>query len=193
MSPSRAAAPPAPVADPAATAGGLAVTIAEISGADVDALRPELTALYAACYAGPPWHEGERDVDRYAARLGTWAALDSFTGLTAHARAHDGDDAGPLVAAAYGWQGPPESQGVPLPGIAAARPFHLADLMVHPTAQRRGIGRTLLDRCTRGRRPAVLLTHPDAAARRLYEAAGWRCTGTVELPATAPLLVYLLA
>jgi GNAT superfamily N-acetyltransferase len=165
----------------------LATTITEIGGPAVDALHPHLVDLYAACYGGPPWHETEDDVDAYASRIRRWAALDTFAGLVAH------DEAGALVAACYGWQGPPTAGGIPLPGITAEEPFHVGDLMVHPTAQRRGLGRRLLDRLVAGRRPALLITHPESVSRRLYEAAGWRATGTLDLPhARGQHVVYTL-
>jgi ribosomal protein S18 acetylase RimI-like enzyme len=70
--------------------------------------------------------------------------------------------------------------------------FHVGDLMVHPKAQRRGLGRELLDQLVSGRTPAVLVTHPDSGSRRLYEAAGWRSTGSVQLEPDSPLVVYML-
>jgi GNAT superfamily N-acetyltransferase len=142
--------------------------------------------MYAACFAGPPWHETDGDVVAYSSRIRLWAELDGFTGVIAH------DLAGRLVGAAYGWYGPAEARGVRLPGIAAGRLFHVGDLMVHPGRQRRGLGRALLDRLVAGRRPALLLTHPESVSCRLYNTAGWRVTGTVDLPGSPGNVVYTL-
>lgn len=162
------------------------MTITEISGADIDALHPHLLVLYAACFAGPPWHEDDRDVAAYGSRIRHWAERDGFTGLVVHERS------GRLTGATYGWHGPPEAGGARLPGIAHEWPFHVGDLMVHPDVQRRGLGRRLLDRLVTGRRPALLLTHPASASRRLYDTAGWRVTSTVDLSGSPGQVVYTL-
>lgn len=167
------------------SAGADVYEVDEISGCDVDGIHGELLRIYAVCYSGPPWYETAEDVEVYADRIRDWAGLDSFAGLVAR------DASGSLVGATYGWSGPAEVRGMPLPGIEAANPFNVADLMVHPTVQRRGLGRALLDRLVEGRAPAVLLTHPDGEARHLYEAARWRCVGSVTPSESMEWLVYL--
>lgn len=151
-----------------------------VSGADVASRNDELVQLYAACYSAPPWSEGPEEVTAYRVRLEGWAAQPSFTGLLAR------DPMGRLIGAVYGWSGPPELKGTRLPGIEHEGVFHVGDLMVHPHAQRRGLGRLLLGTVVSDCRPAVLVTHPESEARHLYAAMGWLPTGTVE-----GLLVFL--
>jgi ribosomal protein S18 acetylase RimI-like enzyme len=182
-----------------AAAGGPAAEVAEVPEAP-PTIRPlrrdglavvagELAELYGLAYAGPPWSEGPDGVARYRDRLATWAGRNGFAGLLARR------DDGLLAGAAYGWWGPPAIDDARLPGVAAGveRVFHVGDLMVHPAAERRGLGRRLLDQLVAGRAPCVLLTHPDPHAWRLYESAGWRRTGTIALVGAPSLLVYALA
>jgi GNAT superfamily N-acetyltransferase len=156
-----------------------------VNGADVASRDDELVELYAACYSAPPWSEGPEEVAAYRVRLEGWAAEPSFTGFLAR------DATGRLVGAVYGWSGPPELSSTRLPGVQHERVFHVGDLMVHPHAQRRGLGRLLLGTVVSDRRPAVLVTHPESDARHLYAAMGWLRTGTVEAPGGPPLLVFL--
>ena len=159
-------------------------TIRPLTGADLDDVHAELVALYRRCYAGPPWHEGDEEVAAYATRIRTWATNDGFTGLIAR------HDDGTLAGATYGWVGPPEARGLPMPGVDHPRVFHVGDLMVDPDHWRRGLGRRLLDQLVTSRLPAVLVTHRDSGSRRLYESAGWRHTGTLAPPGSWDMLVY---
>jgi len=162
--------------------------ITAFSGEDVaGAFHAELVDLYGLSYREPPWDETDEDVAAYAARIREWAGYEGFTGLAVR----DPVD-GRLTGVVYGWFHPAESGGRPLPGVEAARPFHVGDLMVHPLARRQGLGRHLVDRLTADRRPAVLLTHPDSAARRIYEAAGWRHTGELDQPDAPTRSVFVL-
>ena len=166
--------------------GSAPLAVGPLTGPGVERVLDDLVALYAGCFAEPPWSEGPDEVAAYAERIRRWATRSGFTGLVAR-----GDD-GTLVAAAYGWFGRPEVDGVPMPGVDHGRAFHIGDLMVHPSARRRGLGRALLDRLVVGRRPAVLVTHPDSDARRLYEAAGWRRTGRFTAPGGLARVAYAL-
>lgn len=99
---------------------------------------------------------------------------------------------GRLTGVTYGWFGPAESGGRPFAGVDAAMPFHVGDVMVHPLARRQGLARHLIARLTADRRPAVLLTLPDSAARLLYESTGWRRTGELDTPNGPPWSVFVL-
>lgn len=164
------------------------LTITPFTGADAAAepLLTEILDLVAHCFAEPPWSEGPDDLAAQAERIPGWADRDCFTGLQVR------DEQGTLVAAAYGWFGPPEVDGTPMPGVDRDRAFHVVDLMVHAVARRRGLGGVLLDRLVGDRRPAVLVTHPDSGARRLYEDAGWRATGTFTVFGDRERVVYAL-
>jgi GNAT superfamily N-acetyltransferase len=157
-----------------------------IDGPGVASVADDIAALYALSYAEPPWSEGPEDIAAFRTRLRVWAAERGFVGLLA--RRPDGA----LVGAAYGWWGASEVGGTPLPGVDHELVFHVGDLMVHPAARGRGLGRGLLDQLVTGRRPAALVTHPESAARHLYDAAGWACTGLLTPPGTAPLLTFIL-
>lgn len=160
-------------------------TIHPLTAVGVGTVHAELVALYRHCYAEPPWSEGPEEVAAYAERVRGWASEDGFTGLLAR------HDDGTLAGATYGWVGPPQVRSLPLPGIDHPSVFHIGDLMVHPRSRRHGLGRRLLDQLVAGRRPAVLVTHPDSDARYLYETAGWRSTGTITPLGSWPMLVYL--
>ena len=168
------------------SSGSTGLTVRPLDRAGVEAAHDELVGLYARCFAEPPWSEGADDVAAYAERIGEWAARTGFAGLVARS------DGGTLVAAAYGWVGRPEVEGVSLPGVGHDSAFHVGDLMVDAPARRRGLGRALLDRLVAGRRPAVLVTHPGSDARGLYESAGWRRTGDLTLPSGVDRVVFVL-
>jgi GNAT superfamily N-acetyltransferase len=162
------------------------LSVRPLDGAGVVAAHDELVGLYARCFAEPPWSEGTDDFAAYAERIREWAARSGFAGLVARSAG------GTLVAAAYGWVGRPEVEGVPLPGVGHGPAFHVGDLMVDASARRRGLGRALLDGLVADRRPAVLVTHPDSDARGLYESAGWRRTGALTLPSGVDRVAYVL-
>lgn len=162
------------------------VSIGPLTGPGVERAHHELVELYARCFAEPPWSEGPEEVAAYAERIRAWATRSGFAGLLARR------DDGTLVAAAYGWFGPPDVEGVPMPGVDHSRAFHVGDLMVDSSARRQGLGRALLDQLVAGRRPAVLVTHPDSSARRLYQAAGWRPTGRFTVLGGLDRIVYAL-
>lgn len=171
---------------PAPGDAALSLAIAPFTGSEAatEPLRTEIVELYAHCFADPPWSEGPDEVAAHAARIPGWRDRDGFTGLQVR------DGRGRLVAAAYGWFGRPEVDGTPMPGVDHDWAFHVVDLMVHAAARRRGLGRVLLDRLAGDRRPAVLVTHPGSGARRLYEAAGWRATGTFTVFGDRERVVY---
>jgi GNAT superfamily N-acetyltransferase len=175
-----------PTPGPSDGAGTLTTRPFTGAGAAAEPLRTEILDLVAHCFAGPPWSEGPDDVVALADRIPGWRDRAGFTGLQVR------DERGTLVAAAYGWFGPPEVDGTPMPGVDRDRAFHVVDLMVHAVARRRGLGRVLLDRLVGDRRPAVLVTHPDSGARGLYEAAGWRATGTFTVFGDRERIVYVL-
>ena len=147
--------------------------IEHLTATGLGQLREPLLDLYRRCFTGPPWNETD-------VRVFADVADEHFAkpGLNSVAAFQDDD----LLGIVYGWPcpaSPPDDDfhhSVPrsaLPHLVA--PAHtVAELMVHPDHQRRGIGRELLSEYLRDVPRAWLVTHPDAPARALYESAGWQ-------------------
>lgn len=154
-------------------------------GSAVEGVHAALVDLYTVCYSVPPWNETGADFAAYAERIRTWAALDGFAGVLSR------DAAGDLVGIAYGWQGPAEIRGVPMPGVGAPDVFNVADLMVRPADRGTGLGRALLAALVDDRLPAALVTHPASEVRRLYESTGWRHVGNLTPPDSITWVVYV--
>ncbi|MGW4706162.1 GNAT family N-acetyltransferase [Streptomyces sp. NPDC004285] len=124
--------------------------------------RDELFALCAQAFGGEPWHEpplgAVRTVDRL---LGSAAGRDDFTAVAAL----DADEA--LLGFSAGWS------DTVLTGDASA--FELAELVVAPGHQGRGIGRRLHDALLRAAAPgpALLMTLDVPALTDRYTGWGW--------------------
>ncbi|MFF1507395.1 GNAT family N-acetyltransferase [Streptomyces sp. NPDC058326] len=124
--------------------------------------RDELLALCAQAFCGAPWHEpplsAVRTVDRL---LDAAARKDGFTAVIALAP----DDA--LLGFAAGWNDTVLSGGAPA--------FELAELVVAPAHQGRGIGERLHDALlvvgTPG--PALLMTLDVPELTGRYARWGW--------------------
>jgi GNAT superfamily N-acetyltransferase len=140
----------------------------------------ELERLYRECFSAPPWHEPEDRLAGFRGRLERHLSNSGAGGVVVA----DGEG---LVGAVYGWPAGPElASGSPFddalaaavtPAVAArlvAPALVVAELMVDPRHQRRGIGRALLSRYVEGWPAAWLATHPDAPAATLYRQEGWR-------------------
>jgi GNAT superfamily N-acetyltransferase len=95
-------------------------------------------------------------------------------------------DGGELVGVVYGWPAGPELASgshfddalaaAVTPAVAGrlvAPALIVAELMVHPEHQQRGIGRALLCRFVERWPSAWLCTHPDAPAAGMYRRGGW--------------------
>lgn len=139
----------------------------------------QLETLYRRCFAEPPWQESVDRLDGFPGRLTAHLGRDGFAGLLAV-------DNGHLVGAVYGWPaGPSLATGSTFddalaaavtPAVASRLVFPaliVAELMVDPVHQRKGIGRSLLSRFTTGWPSAWLCTHPEAPAARMYRDDGW--------------------
>lgn len=140
----------------------------------------QLESLYRRCFTEPPWRESAERLDGFPDRLTAHLGRGGFDSLVAEAD-------GTLVGAIYGWPaGATLDSGnhfddalaaaVPstVTGRLVAPALIVAELMVGPEHQRRGIGRALLTRFTNGWPSAWLCTHPDAPAAGMYRREGWR-------------------
>lgn len=156
------------------------ITVRRADAYELAGYAVQLERLYRECFTGPPWHESEERLGVFRDRLGGHLTNGGAGGVVVA----DGDE---LVGAVYGWPaGPDLATGSPFddalaaavtPTIArrlVAPAVVVAELMVDPRHQRRGIGRALLTRYVEGWPAAWLATHPDAPAATMYRQAGWR-------------------
>jgi GNAT superfamily N-acetyltransferase len=140
----------------------------------------QLETLYRRCFTEPPWRETPERLAGFPGRLTAHLGRDGFAGLVAVLRGH-------LVGAVYGWPAEPSlAHGSPFDDALAAAvstevasrlvapALIVAELMVDPGYQRRGIGRSLLTDFISDWPSAWLCTHPDAPAARMYRQDGWR-------------------
>ncbi|MEU3610489.1 GNAT family N-acetyltransferase [Streptomyces sp. NPDC035033] len=126
------------------------------------ARRDELVALCAQAFAGAPWHEPPLGCVRTADRL-----LEAAAGRPGfHAVAALGPD-GALLGLAAGWTDTVLSGGAPA--------FELAELLVAPAHQGRGLGRSLHDALltAAGTGPALLTTLDVPELTDRYARWGW--------------------
>ncbi|MGW4854926.1 GNAT family N-acetyltransferase [Streptomyces sp. NPDC004288] len=136
--------------------------LAPLGAEELAARRDELLALCAQAFCGEPWHEpplgAVRTVDRL---LGSAAGRDDFTAVAAL----DAEDA--LLGFSAGWS------DTVLTGDARA--FELAELVVAPGHQGRGLGRRLHDALLGAAvpGPALLMTLDVPALTDRYTAWGW--------------------
>lgn len=147
---------------------------------ELAAYADELERLYRECFSAPPWSEPEDRLAGFHGRLERHLSNSGATGVVVT----DGDG---LVGVIYGWPAGQElASGSPFddalaaavtPGAAlrlVAPALVVAELMVDPRHQRRGIGRALLNRYVEDWPAAWLATHSDAPAATLYRQEGWR-------------------
>ncbi|TDV55235.1 GNAT family N-acetyltransferase [Actinophytocola oryzae] len=139
-----------------------------------------LERLYRLCFSTPPWLESEERLLGFHDRFERHLANPGVSGVVVS----DGDA---VVGVVYGWPSGAElASGSPFDDAlaAAATPdivrrlvapaVTVAELMVDPGHQRRGIGRALLTRYVDEFPAAWLATHPDAPAATMYRQEGWR-------------------
>ncbi|MFF9473315.1 GNAT family N-acetyltransferase [Streptomyces roseolus] len=129
---------------------------------EAPARRDELIALCAQAFAGAPWHDTPLGAVRTADRLlGSAARGDGFHAVTAL-----GPD-GELLGLAAGWT------DTVLSGAGPA--FELAELLVAPAHQGRGLGRALHDAllAAAGTGPALLMTLDVPELTGRYARWGW--------------------
>ncbi|HEY7591587.1 MAG TPA: GNAT family N-acetyltransferase [Actinophytocola sp.] len=138
-----------------------------------------LESLYRRCFTEPPWWESAERLAGFRDRLTGHLGRGGFGGLVA-------ERDGRLIGTVYGWPAGPNLGGgnhfddalaAAVTSTVAARLVEpalvVAQLMVDPRHQQRGIGRELLTRFTDGWPAAWLCTHPEAPAAGMYRRGGW--------------------
>lgn len=156
------------------------IVVRSVDAFELDAYGGQLERLYRKCFSGPPWLEPEDRLADFRGRLARHLSNGGAGGVVV-------SDAGHLVGVVYGWPAGHElASGSPFddalaaavtPGVArrlVAPAVVVAELMVDPRHQRRGIGRALLTRYVEDWPAAWLATHPDAPAATLYRQEGWQ-------------------
>lgn len=150
---------------------------------------PQLATLSQAVHRmdGYPPHLSEDEVPNYIASneaLSAWVAVDNKQ-VVGHVALHPAAAADGLEIAVTQLGRPPDDFGV------------VARLVVDPAARRAGIGRQLLDRAvtdcqSRGLVPILDVVDRFGPAIGLYERAGWRRLGFVEVELDDDSLLRLL-
>ncbi|MEV0214317.1 GNAT family N-acetyltransferase [Micromonospora sp. NPDC050695] len=170
----------------------MAVTFTLRAGATAAPLFPALVDLYALVYAEPPYGEGPEQVAGFADGLPGEAARPGFTLVAA-------DDAGTLVGAAYGWTMPAgrwwtRADREPPAELLNVDKFAVMEWIVHSGRRGEGIGSELMRRLLDGRPEpyATLASNPLAAARRVYERAGWQQVAGSHMPDGTPMDLLIL-
>ncbi|WP_239337392.1 GNAT family N-acetyltransferase [Frankia sp. CiP3] len=172
---------------------GPGISYQEQDGSGTRGWTRQLADLYGVAFAGPPWRETHADVLRFLRRFAWQSTVPTFRCILAVA-----DDE--LLGACYGYSltGPfppdePFYQQL-LTQIDAGLidrhlrgTYEIAELMVHPDAQRHGVGTTLLTDMLTNCRQAWLCVHRDSHARRLYERAGFRHLAPLTAARNQPL------
>ncbi|MFF4874738.1 GNAT family N-acetyltransferase [Micromonospora sp. NPDC000668] len=168
------------------------VTYTVRAGTAAAPLFSPLVELYALVYAEPPYEEGPEQVSRFADGLPAEATRPGFTLVAA-------EDDGRLIGAAYGWTMPAgrwwlRSDQDPPADVLVADKLAVMEWIVTPERRGDGVGSGLMVRLLGGRpeRYATLASDPRAAARRIYERAGWRQVARSPLPDGTPMDLLLL-
>ena len=157
-----------------------AIAVRTVDAFELAAYAGRLERLYRRCFSTPPWLEPEDRLAGFTSRFTQHMANPGAGGVVVS----DGDD---VLGAVYGWPAGPElASGSPFDDALAAAvtpeaarrlvepAVIVAELMVDPAHQRRGIGRALLSRYVEDWPAAWLATHPDAPAALMYRQEGWR-------------------
>jgi GNAT superfamily N-acetyltransferase len=145
-----------------------------------DTVIESARAVYAAAFAQPPYHEGAAEVAAFVRRARRYARErdgfrlavvddDGAAGMGLAVLARPGDWWRDRAAEAVGPQ--QARRWMPSPCL------EIVHLAVHPSRQRRGIGRLVHDLLIAGTpaATAILACHPAAEpARRLYGGRGWQ-------------------
>lgn len=157
-----------------------AIAVRAVDAVELSTYAGQLEDLYRQCFSGPPWLESEDRLAGFQERFSHHMSNPGASGVVVV----DGEQ---LVGVVYGWPAGTElASGSPFddalaaavtPAIArrlVAPALVVAELMVDPGHQRRGIGRALLTRYVDDWPAAWLATHPDAPAATMYRQEGWR-------------------
>ncbi len=157
-----------------------AIAVRAVDASELAAYAERVERLYRLCFSTPPWLEPEERLAGFNGRFERHLSNPGASGVVVS----DGDE---LVGVIYGWPADRElASGSPFddalaaavtPDVArrlVAPALVVAELMVDPSHQRRGIGRALLTRYVEDWPAAWLATHPDAPAARMYREEGWR-------------------
>ena len=157
-----------------------AIAVRAVDAFGLATCAAQLERLYRLCFAEPPWLEPEERLAGFRDRLDHHLANPGVGGVIVC----DGDD---LVGVVYGWPAGHElATGSPFDDALAAAvtpevarrlvapAVVVAELMIDPVHQRRGIGRALLTRYVEEWPAAWLATHPEAPAATMYQQEGWR-------------------
>lgn len=163
------------------TAPKVNLEIKTLSPADLPALREPILSVAAQAFAAPPWNEKPADAIRLVDRMYEAVTHPDFTALAAF-------DAGDMIAFTYGYTD--NRLTAMSPGITAPEAFEMIELAVAPTYQGQGVGRALHDALiVLTPAPRLLLTHPEAPARRSYLRWGWTEAGEVPSSAGHPVVM----
>lgn len=157
-----------------------AIAVRTVDAFELAAYAGRLERLYRQCFSTPPWLEPEDRLAGFDSRFTQHLSHPGAGGVVVS----DGDD---VLGAVYGWPaGPVLAAGSPFDDALAAAvtpeaarrlvepAVIVAELMVDPAHQRRGIGRALLRRYVEDWPAAWLATHPEAPAAIMYRQEGWR-------------------
>jgi GNAT superfamily N-acetyltransferase len=155
--------------------------IKPLTPAALPALREPILSVAAQAFAAPPWNEKPADAIRLVDRMYEAATRPNFTALAAF-------DNGDMIAFTYGHTD--DRLTAMSPTIAAPEAFEMIELAVAPTYQGQGIGRALHDALiTLTPAPRLLLTHPEAPARRSYHRWGWTEVGEIPSATGHPVVM----
>ena len=173
----------------------LGFTVHPVGAPELLGYADRLHVLYRRCFAGPPWREPVDRLDGFPARLDRHLANEGAHGVVVEV-------ADRVAGVIYGWPAGVElAAGSPFDDALAAAvspqvarrlvapAVTVAELMVDPDHQRRGLGRALLGRFVDAAPSAWLCTHPDAPAAALYRQEGWRQEASFEVR-DAPLVLF---
>jgi ribosomal protein S18 acetylase RimI-like enzyme len=156
----------------------MSINLRRLGPADARAALPDLQPIYAAVFAEAPYHEGPQMALKFAGWVADESNLPGFTMVVAY-------NDGRAVGFAYGYTQAADDwfrgtdQPAP-PDVLTAQRFVVMEWAVLNELRGQGVGRALMEELLTGRpeRYAVLTVNPAAAARSIYERAGWRQVAT---------------
>jgi GNAT superfamily N-acetyltransferase len=151
-------------------------TLHRHDGQETLTMLEEIASIYLPAYSEPPYNSQPLySREKFAERTTAQAQDPEFTLIAA--RAQQGELAGFSFGLPFGagrwWHDVSGSK--PTPEIVEASKFSVIELVVATAHRGQGIAHRLIDALLDGRRDdyAMLLAHPEARARRMYERWGW--------------------